>query len=209
MKRYLSTIPSLSLAVALTACGGDERERVDIAKTPSSPAPSVSVLSEAHAATPAKAPASQKMAPTPGTAQRDTELKDKPFVDAKTLKRLPKGTALAIVDRDGGWLKVTSGGQQGWVRLLHVSSQAPGEKGSSAKDLEAAAKLATGRAGSGNVVATTGIRGLSEEQLSSAKPNPDELKKMDAHVASKEQAAEYARSHKLAHRDVSYLPEPK
>lgn len=168
------------------------------------PRPTTPAVSDAHAAAPAAKP---KMAPTPGTTTRDTELKEKPFVDAKTLKKLPARTAVAIGDREGGWLKVTAGGQQGWVRLLHVSSQPQSASGSSANELESAAKVASGRAGSGNIVATTGIRGLSDEELRNAKPNPEEVKRLENYAVSKEQAVEYARKHGLQRRQVGYLPE--
>ena len=195
--------PMAALALAGCGNGGDKIE-----KTQSPVAAPNGFVADANAA-PKAAAGQPKMAPTPGAVLRDTELKDKPFVDAKTLKRLSKGASVTIVDRDGGWLKVAAAGQQGWVRLLHVSSQSSGSQAGGARDLESSAKIATGRAGSGNVVATTGIRGLNEEQLSTAKPNPEELKKLDGYTVSKEQAAEYALKQKLARRDVPYLPEPK
>lgn len=200
----LRAVPLLFLLLA--ACGKETEHRPQTRSQ--APAPSAAMTAEAAtpANTPANAPA--KMAPTPATVVKDTELKDKPFVDAKTIKKLPRGTAVAIVDRNGGWLKVTVAGQQGWVRLLHVSSQPAAASGSSAKELEAAAKIATGRAGSGNIVSTTGIRGLNEEQLSKAQPNPAELKHLESYSVSKEQAAAYARAHKLERRQIPYLPAP-
>lgn len=151
-------------------------------------------------------PAGEKMAPTPATVTRATELKDKPFIDAKTLKRLPAKTGVTIVDRSGGWLKVVSDGQPGWVRLLHVSSRPAGTR--DASELESVAKIATGRSGSGNIVSTTGIRGLSEEQLRAAQPSPEELKRLEDYGVTKEQAADYARKHRLERRQVAHLPEP-
>lgn len=149
------------------------------------------------------------MAPTPATVLRDTALKDKPSIDAKTIKPLPANTPVTIVDRDGGWLRVVSDGQQGWVRLLHVSSQPPGTRGATAQELESAARIATGRAGTGNIVNTTGIRGLSEEQLHEAEPNPAELQRLESHGAGKEQATEYARTHQLERRSIAHLREPR
>ncbi len=153
-------------------------------------------------------PATTKMAPTPGTVLRATELKDKPFVDAKTIKKLAPQTSVAVLDRQGGWLQVNAGGQVGWVRLLHVSTQPPG-RGGSAREIESAAKIATGRAGSGNIVATSGIRGLNEEQLKNAKPAPEELTKLESYGVSPEQAKDYARKHKLEARKIDYPPEPR
>jgi len=155
------------------------------------------------------APAATKMAPTPGTVVRATELKDKPAAEAKTLKQLAAKSAVTIVDRQGGWLRVTVQGQQGWVRLLHVSTQPAGAGGGKANDLEAAKRIATGRAGGGNIVATSGIRGLNEEQLRTAAANPAELKRLDGYAATEAQASDYARKHGLAPRRVAFPKAPQ
>lgn len=215
----MSSQPSLFiaflLALALSACGEDQAPTPTTA--PSAPsaggAPNGAAGAARQSAGPrqqetAAAEGSARMAPTPGTVLRDTELKDKPFIDAKTLQRLPAQTRVTIVDRSGGWLKVVHDGRQGWARLLHVGSQ-PAASASTAQELESAAKIATGRAGSGNIVNTTGIRGLSEEQLREAKPNPAELQRLESYGVDEEQAAEYARKHKLERREIAYLPEPR
>ena len=67
--------------------------------------------------------------------------------------------------------------------------------------------LATGRAGSGRVVATTGIRGLDEEQLKQAKYNGSELKKLNTFTVTSAQAKTFAREGKLTVRHVGYLAE--
>lgn len=223
MKHPLHLHPgSCALLVALLAGCGSESPPKPV--TPSSPAPTTQAPAAPTPAAPSKpggaAPAARSgatatqaanataMAPTPGTVLRETELKDKPFTDAKTLRKLAPQTALVIVDRQAGWLRVSVSSQQGWVRLLHVSS-GPSGSAASQQELESFAKLATGRAGSGNVVATTGIRGLDEEQLKTAKANPEELKKLEAYGVTKEQAAEYARRHKLEARKVAHLAAPK
>jgi hypothetical protein len=202
----------LLLALLAVGCGEEKKPKASARTEVTAPQGTgqAAAVTVAEAASPSKSGESTaKMAPTPATVTRETELKEKPFVDAKTLKRLPARTAVAIVDRSGGWVRVTSAGQQGWVRLLHVSSQPTGSAGASAKELESAAKIATGRAGSGNIVSTTGIRGLDEEQLREAKPNPAELQGLEGYTATKEQAAAYARTHKLERRQVGYLPEPR
>lgn len=207
-------------AMLVAGCGSEPPPPGPV--TPASPAPAAPTAAApapakpADAARPAEKPearapapaASPAMAPTPGTVLRETELKDRPFLDAKTLRSLAPQTSLVIVERQSGWLRVSVSGQQGWVRLLHVSS-APPESRAQAQELESFARLATGRAGTGNVVATTGIRGLDEEQLKTAQPNPEELKRLEGYGVSKEQAAEYARRHNLAARPVAHLPAPK
>jgi hypothetical protein len=159
-------------------------------------------------AAPAAAPTSQVSA-TPGTTTRDTELKAKPFVDAPTLARLPAKTAVTIVERRGGWVGVVSGSSRGWVRLLHVNSRPAGATGATAKELEAAARVATGRAGSGNIAVTTGIRGLTPEQLRSAQADPAALEKLERAAVEPAQASAYAAAHRLARRPLPYPPAPR
>lgn len=204
----------LPLALMLAACGNESGKKSSapasaeqkISPTPESkPAPSAKETPKSAVTSVAGEP---KMAPMPGTTTRDTELKDKPFIDAKTLKTLPSKTAVTIVDRSGGWYQVMSSGQEGWVRLLHVSSQPTAASASSKEELEAAAKLVTGRAGSGNIVSTTGIRGLSEEQLRKARPNPAELQRLESYGVTPDKASAYANAHDLKRRQVAQLPPP-
>lgn len=148
------------------------------------------------------------MAPVPGTVTRDTELKAEPFLDAATVATLPARSAVTIVGRRGGWLRVESGKARGWVRLLHVSSQVPSGGSTTARELETAARVATGRAGTGNIVVTTGIRGLSEEQLREAQPNPEQVDSLERLAIDAPQASAYAAAHRLERRQIPYLPNP-
>lgn len=178
--------------------------------TPADPSPITAAAAAPAAPTPAKAaPTPAKLAPTPATIVRATELKDKPATTARTLKKLAARTAVTVIQRQGGWLQVSAQGQQGWVRLLHVSAQPSNAGGGTAKDVEAAKRLATGRAGGGNIVATSGIRGLNEEQLRSAAPDPAALAKLDGYAATDAQAADYARTHGLTPRRVKAPAKPK
>lgn len=141
-----------------------------------------------------------------GSTIKDTPLMEKPFSDAKTLANLPARTNVEIMERKGGWTRVKAAGKLGWVRMLNVrvgQAQAAGK--TSPQDVTA---LATGRSGSGNIAATSGIRGLSEEELKSAKGNPDELKKMDKFAVTEKDAGAYALKYKLQRQSVSYLPAP-
>jgi hypothetical protein len=69
--------------------------------------------------------------------------------------------------------------------------------------------LASGRAGTGKVVATTGIRGLNEEELKAAKFDGKELERAESYATSKQAAAKFAAQGKLAARKFDYLPAPK
>lgn len=191
----------------LTACGKGDKPATS-ASGASQERSQVAAVTEARTAQ-AAAPTASKMAPTPGTVVRATDLKDKPVAEAKVLRKLAAKSAVTVVDRQGGWLRVTAAGQQGWVRLLDVSTQPASARGGTAQDIDAAKRIATGRAGSGNIVATSGIRGLNEEQLRTAAANPEELKKLDGYAATEAQASDYARQHRLAQRRVEYPRAPK
>ncbi len=141
-----------------------------------------------------------------GATIKETVLMQKPFSDAKTLATLPARTNLQILGRQGGWMRVKASGKTGWIRMLNVRvGMAPAAGRTSAKDVAA---LATGRSGSGNIVATSGIRGLSEEELKSAKGNPEELKKMSQFTATENAASDYAQRTKLKQHSLNYLPTP-
>lgn len=206
----------LLLALWLAACG-EEPETTPVAPPPAEPAPKAAPSApapppkarapEASARAPRAAPAKgRELAPMPATVSRATELKTEPLLDAKTLAPLAAGTAITVLARNGGWYRVARGNEQGWVRLLHVSTQA-GARGIGEQELESAARIATGRQGSGNIANTTGIRGLTPEQLRRAEPDLEALERLEAGGASVEDARAYARAQGLERREIPFLPE--
>jgi hypothetical protein len=54
----------------------------------------------------------------------------------------------------------------------------------------------------------TGVRGLSEEDLRNAKPNPRELERIDQYAVSQRDARSFAESAKLADQNIEYLSAP-
>lgn len=141
-----------------------------------------------------------------GTALKPDDIKAAPYRDAKTVATLAAGDKVDILKKDGGWFQVKSARGKGWVRMLSI------RKGDARKGSGGAAGLlglASGRAGTGKVVATTGIRGLNEEELKAAKFDEAELKRAESHATSKSAAAKFAAQGKLAARTFDYLPEPK
>jgi hypothetical protein len=148
-------------------------------------------------------------APTPATVTRATELKAQPSLDAQTLAALREGTPVTIVDRQQGWFEVAHGESHGWVRLLHVSSQPPGSHGPIPPELERAARVATGRAGGGNIAVTTGTRGLTEEELREAEANPAELQRLEAQRVDARRAEDHAARHGLQRREIDYPADPE
>lgn len=140
------------------------------------------------------------------SALKAEELKAEPFRDAKTVGGLKAGDKVEILKRDGGWFQVKSARGSGWVRMLSIRrGEARKAAGGEAAGLLG---LASGRAGTGKVVATTGIRGLSEEQLKAAKYDKAELKQADSFVSSRAEAQKFAAKGGLTARKMDYLPAP-
>ncbi len=139
------------------------------------------------------------------TALKADELKAAPFRDAKTVGKLARGDKLDILKQQSGWYQVKSAKQTGWVRMLSVRRGAM-RKGS---EITGLAGLASGRAGTGKVVASTGVRGLSEEDLKSAKFDAAEIKKMESYEVSKDAARKFASQAQLKSIKLDYLPKPE
>jgi len=140
-----------------------------------------------------------------GVTLRATDLKAEPFRDAKTVGSLDRGEAVEILDRQGGWYRVKGGRSAGWIRMLSVRR---GEARKGGGEIAGVLGLASGRAGTGQVVSATGIRGLSEEQLKAAKYDEAEIQRLEGFTATQATAAEFAAQGKLTARQVPYLPAP-
>ncbi len=142
-----------------------------------------------------------------GVTAVQTELKKSPFLDAATTARLPAKTALEILKRQGAWMQVkTADGKNGWVRMLNVRL---GSGGGTASAGLGGTLAGLGRALNGEGTATTGIRGLSEEDLQNAKPNPEEVKRMDKYDVTAAEAKRFATAGGLKPQSVEYLPAPR
>lgn len=141
-----------------------------------------------------------------GVLLKADEMKAEPFRDAKTVKSLGAGEKVDILGQEGGWFKVKSGKSGGWVRMLSVRKGNPVKPGNEASGL---LNLASGRAGTGKVVATTGVRGLSEEELKAASFDEQELQLAESYSVQKADAQQFAAQGKLLARQFDYLPVAK
>ena len=140
-----------------------------------------------------------------GSVVKNDELKAEPFRDAKTVAALAAGDKVDILKKDGGWLKVRSAKGNGWVKMLSIRR---GDARKGTGDAAGLLGLASGRAGTGRVVATTGIRGLNEEELKAAKFDAAQLKLAESYITSRAEAQKFAAKGKLAAHQVEYLPAP-
>ena len=112
-----------------------------------------------------------------GTVTRQADLRSTPFSDGKTVTTLKQGTSVEVLKRVGGWYQVKAAGKDGWVRMWLLRFTGTAATGSGSGTL---AVLQSGRAGSTYTTATTGVRGLSEEELKNAKPDPAALQTVEA-----------------------------
>ena len=134
-----------------------------------------------------------------GIALKADMLRAEPFADAKTAGNLNKNDAVDILAKKGAWLQVKSKSASGWVRILSVKRGGASASGSSIAD------IASGRAGTGKVVSTTGIRGLSAEELKAAKFNEAEVAKMESFGVSADDAQKFAGAGGLTSTQLAYL----
>jgi flagellar basal body rod protein FlgF len=125
-----------------------------------------------------------------GTTTRPAELRATPVVDGKLVKTLPANAKLDVLKRVGGWYQVrTAEGAEGWVRMWLVRfSAATGAVGR-----DSVAVLGSGRSGSTYTTATTGVRGLSEEELQNARPNPAAVAALDRYAVAQDDARRFAK----------------
>ena len=131
-----------------------------------------------------------------GMTSKSAELRATPFADGKLVATLPANAKVDVLKRVGGWYEVrTATGQQGFVRmwLLRFSSQASG----AAALGQNVAVLQSGRASSTYTTATTGVRGLSEEELRNAQPDPAAVAALDQLAVTADDARGYAGKAKL------------
>jgi hypothetical protein len=145
-----------------------------------------------------------------GTLRSAADLRAAPYSDAKLLGRLDSGARVTVAERRGAWLRVTAAEKRaGWVRLHQVRLGDGSGGASGAEGLGMLRSVAeTGRSGSHGIVATTGVRGLSAEDLKNAKPNPQALATLEQYRATPEAARQQARSAGLKESDVAFLPNP-
>jgi hypothetical protein len=133
---------------------------------------------------------------------RATELKAKPYSDSQTVTSLPPRSQVEVLARQSGWTQVKSISFTGWVKMLNLQLESNvrkrGDNGLSALFNVAS----TGRSSS---TVTTGIRGLSEEQLKNTKPNPQALQAAKRFAVSRDEAKSYAAEGKLNAQSVDYL----
>ena len=138
---------------------------------------------------------------------RDDMLRQEPVATARAVANLRAGHNLTGFERKGFWRRVEGlRGPSGWVRLSSLRSP-------SARPVETGlAALSTGREASGNVVLTSGTRGvvkrqkpLTAEGLLAATPNQTELSRLLQSLPDPQAASDFAAAAPLQTRELRYL----
>ena len=137
---------------------------------------------------------------------RATELKEQGSDQARTIASLRENTEVKVLQRGGGWTRVESAGQTGWVKVFHLRFPATAATESSGGGFLSgltsaiAGRPRTQQAG----IQTVGVRGLSPEELKNASPDGEALQRMHSFAADKRAAERFAREGKLADVKVDY-----
>ena len=140
---------------------------------------------------------------------RATELRERGASDARTVSSVSADTPVKVLERGNGWARIEAGGQSGWVRIFHLRFPATGEVARSPQGGGALAAV-SGALGFGRdtsrrtTIATTGIRGLSTEDLKNASPDAEALRRLQSFRADQASAERFAREGKLNSVQVDY-----
>lgn len=147
----------------------------------------------------------------PAQTTRDTELQAQAQADAATLATLPQNTQVDVLRRSGAWSEIkTATGQTGWVRMLSLKLEGAGAVPSvaasgTANPIGALGNLLVSGRSSNSATVTTGVRGLTEEDLKNAQANPSELEKMKKFAIGKTAAQTFAQRTKVTPTRIEYL----
>lgn len=131
-----------------------------------------------------------------------TELRAEPANSAAALARLDKLAQVVVLQRQGGWYEVQTGsGQRGWLPLLSLRF----DKNAPARSNNLGNLLSLGQAAPASGVAT-GVRGISDEELRSAKAAglTGDLQTLETFAASPGQARSFAQQGGLRSKTVPY-----
>lgn len=204
-KRLIALMTLAALATLNTACaeenGGAKTEgRTTTTET-------TVALNSGAAATATTTKSTGTAVRETGTTRTAVTLMATPHSDAKSAGQLAANTTVDILERRGGWLRIGAAGKSGWAKLHQVRVGTGPEATRSGEGLAILKNVGqTGRSGSQGIVATTGIRGMSAEELKNAKPNPAAVTAIERYRVNASQAREYARAAGLKEADVPALP---
>lgn len=134
---------------------------------------------------------------------RSTALKAKPYADAATLITLDQRSRVVVEARRASWMQVKARDKTGWVKMLSLQFSYADQNKTGDNGLRALFNVASGGGRGGSV--TTGVRGLSEENLKNAHPDPQALKVVQDYAVNQAEAKKFADAGRLHAQDLSYV----
>ncbi|HEY8026212.1 MAG TPA: SH3 domain-containing protein [Burkholderiaceae bacterium] len=126
--------------------------------------------------------------------------------DSATLASLPDGAQVEVLQRRGAWTQVKASGQTGWVRMMSLRFDS-GSASASPNSGNAITQLASLGRKSNSGTETNAVRGINEEDLRNAQPNPAAFQRMQQFATDKSTAQNFGRKAKLNTSQVAYLPD--
>jgi hypothetical protein len=142
-----------------------------------------------------------------GNVIRPGQLKAQPFIDAATAADVAANQPVTILVRRGGWVQVESNGKQGWLRMLNVrlEANAAAQAAAPPKPKAGVSPASLFRTGSSGTTVTTGVKGIGEEDIQKAAPDPAQLAALATLAVPDSEAAANARQSGLQENKVDYL----
>ena len=123
---------------------------------------------------------------------KPADLKASPAPEAKTVKSVAANVSVKLLKRQGFWVEVSADGATGWIKLSDVNMSAASGPGLSAVD----------------TVSTSAARGLSDKELTSAKPDAQQFEQLKALAVKPVDAENFAQAAGLKSRTVALLAPP-
>lgn len=130
------------------------------------------------------------------TVLSDQELLAEPSPKAASAGQVKKGQEVNVLAKKGFWVQIEAGEVVGWTKLNNVKA---------ASSSVGLASLETGRQATGNIVSTSGVRGLDGGDLEKAQPDAKEFAKLSGFMENKDSATAFAKAGKLQTRKLSYV----
>jgi len=156
-----------------------------------------------------------------GIVVREAQVYSEADAGSAAVARLAAGTRVEIFSRAGGWKEIYSEqpATTGWVRSYQVREgiyqpDAESTAGSDSRGFlsglaslsrKASSFFSSDRSRTSSGTATIGVRGLSEEQIRTAKPDFAELEKMDGFASGNKRARGFAQQGGLVAGKVPYI----
>lgn len=146
-----------------------------------------------------------------GLVIRAGDLMTQPFVDAAKSGPVAPGQPVTIIERRGGWANVESNGRSGWIRLLNVrleprpAASTPAQRSSGPPASAIANPISLLRTGSSRRTVTTGVKGMDEEDIRNASPDPVQLQLLGTLGVDAATARAHAQKSNLKENTIGYL----